>query len=267
MTSQELLHALIATADPEMASLFVNPDGTVKTADCMKNGDGNRELHRVAVAMFPTHDVIRDAVTMGVDLLLVHEPLYYNHYDSELPNEIAREKAEYVRASGLPIFRFHDHAHARALDLIYDGEMRLLGLNGHVEGRSYAHTTFVLDAPMTAMELARVIEKTLGIRHIRIAGCTDRPGTRISCSFGAAGSVAEELETHDFYIGGEIVEWRDGEAVRDYAQFGHNKAAIILPHEESERAGMQLLTEELSVRYPDIVFTYLESGALYTYTD
>lgn len=267
MTCRELLNALIATADDGMASRFLQADGTVKTCDCFKAGDPDREVKKAAVAMFATHDVISEAVKNGANLLIVHEPIYYNHWDDDFPSEIARIKEQYVKDSGLTIFRFHDHAHARALDLIYEGEMDLLGLKGHFEKRSYAHTSFVLDNPMTAKELAAVAEKALGTQHVRIAGCADKPGRRVSCSFGAAGNVAEELENNDFYICGEITEWSDGEMVRDYAQFGYNKAVIVLTHEVSERAGMQLLTRELSERYSSISFSYLESSPVYTYTD
>ena len=267
MNCRELLDALIATADSAMTSLFIQDDGLFKNCDSILCGDPEREVKKAAVAMFPTHDVIKDAAEYGADLLIVHEPMYYNPWDSERPNRIARIKEKFVVDSGLTVARFHDHAHARASDLIFDGEMRLLGLKGHTEERSYAHTTFVLDNPMTAIELAKLAEERLGAEHVRIAGCTDRLGTRISCSFGAAGDVAEELENNDFYICGEITEWCDGEIARDYAQFGCNKALIVLTHEVSERAGMMLLTEELAQKYHNIEFKYLESGALYKYTD
>lgn len=267
MTCEELINALIDDADDTMVSRFIQDDKSIKTCDCFKCGNADRELKKAAVAMFATHDVIKEAVEFGAELLIVHEPLYYNHWDSERPNKIARIKEKYIEDSGLTIFRFHDYAHARTPDLIFDGEMRLLALKGHAEGRSYAHTSFVLDEPMTALELAKLAEKKLGAKHVRIAGCIDKPGTRISCSFGAAGNVAEELENNDFYICGEVSEWCDCELVRDYAQFGCNKALIVLTHEVSERAGMQLLTDELSQKYQDIEFKYIESGAVYQYTD
>lgn len=267
MTCEELLTALISTADPSFASMMIQEDGSLKTCDCIKAGNADAQVNKVAVAMFPTHDVVKEAVRFGAELLVVHEPMYYNHWDTEIPNEIAQIKEKYITDSGLTIFRFHDHAHARANDLIFEGEMKLLGLKGHIVAHSYAHTSFVMDEPMTALELAKLAEEKLDTKHVRIAGCVDKPGTRISCSFGAAGNVAKELENNDFYICGEISEWCDGELVRDYAQFGFNKALIVLTHEVSERAGMILLTQELQEKYPDINFKYIESGALYTYTD
>lgn len=267
MKSKELLNELIATADGALASRFIQPDGSVKTCDCIKAGDPDREIRKAAVTMFPTHDVIKEAVEYGAELLIVHEPLYYDHWDRTPATPLAVIKEKYVEQSGLTIFRFHDHAHSRANDLIYDGEMRLLGLKGHIVSHPYAQTDFVLDEPMTAMELAKLAEEKLGAEHVRIAGCTDKPGTRICCAFGGGVNAADVLEDNDFIICGELIEWRDCEYVRDYAQFGYNKAVIVLTHEVSERAGMQLLTEELAQRYPDIEFKYLESGAVYKYTD
>lgn len=267
MTCNDLLTYLISTADPDLTSSLISENGVLKTCDCIKTGNGDAQVKKAAVTMFATPDVIKSAVEFGAELLIVHEPLYYNHWDTELPNEAARIKEKYIADSGLTIFRFHDHAHARTDDLIFEGEMMLLGLKGHTVSRSYAHTSFMLDESMTAAELARLAEERLGAKHVRIAGCADKPGRRISCSFGAAGDVAGELENNDFYICGEICEWSDGELVRDYAQLGFNKALIVLSHEVSERAGMMLLTRELKEKYPDIEFRYLESGSLYSYTE
>jgi len=267
MTCIELLDHLKKLADPQIASRFVQTDGSILTCDHIKAGDPNREVKKIAVAMFPTPEVIKNATEYGADLLIVHEPTYYNHWDNELPNLAAELKQQLIEQSGLTIFRLHDYAHARANDLIYEGEMKLLDLKGHKDGGNYAHNTFVLDEPMTARELAKRCVEKLGAEHVRIAGCTDKPGKKIRCSFGAAGCVWDEIGDCDFYLTGEISEWADAEYARDMAQFGYNKAIIVLTHEVSERAGMMLLAEQLRAMYPDIEAQYFESGAVYSYVN
>lgn len=244
----------------------ISADG--RTCDTCKAGDLDGEIRGVAVSMFATPEVIRACAAMNANCLIVHEPTYYNHWDDHIPFAIGEEKRRLIEECGLTIFRFHDHAHAMEPDLIYEGELRALGLAGRREEQSgFAINRFVLDEPMTARELARVIEEKLGIRHVRIAGSADAPGRRLSCSFGTPGHLAEELEANDFVLTGEICEWADGQLARDYAQLGYNKAILVMGHIGSERDGMRYLVELLKEKYPAIGAQYIECGEVYQYTD
>ena len=80
------------------------------TCDTVKAGSVDKEVHKVALTMFGTVDVIREAGMWGADLLIVHEPLYYDHMDSIHNLMIIQEKQRIVSESGLTIFRFHDYA-------------------------------------------------------------------------------------------------------------------------------------------------------------
>ena len=46
------------------------------TVDTVKAGDAEREVKKVAVAMFASIDTIRAAAAWGADFLIVHEPTY-----------------------------------------------------------------------------------------------------------------------------------------------------------------------------------------------
>ena len=244
----------------------ISPEG--RTCDTCKSGSMEAEIKGVAVSMFATPDVVREAVRQGANLLIVHEPTYYNHWDDHVPEGIGEEKRRLIEQCGLTIVRFHDHAHAMKPDLIFAGEMRRLGLAGTAQPQErFAITRYVLDEPLTARELARIIEEKLGIRHVRIAGCADKPGRRLSCSFGTPGHTAEELEANDFVLTGEICEWAEGQMARDYAQMGYNKAILVLGHIGSEREGMRYLVKLLQKRFPDIRSEYIECGEVYQYTD
>ncbi len=260
MTAKELLAELKAMAH--------DPVDETRTCDNFKAGDPERPLHRVALAMFATPDVIRAAAADGADFLLVHEPTFYDHMDRPNDNPLVQEKQALLEKSGLTLARFHDYAHSMLPDLICEGELHDMGLPGRfVRGDYWAVNGFVLEQPMTARELAAHMEKTLGLHHVRIAGSADTPGTRLACCFGTPGHTAEMLAENDFLLTGEICEWGLGEMARDYAQLGHNKAILVMTHEGSERAGMKLLADKLRVLHPEIEFTYYESGEIYTYTD
>ena len=244
----------------------MSPDG--RTCDTCKAGSLDEEIRGVAASMFATPDVVRACAGAGINCLIVHEPTYYNHWDDHIPFAVGAEKKRLIEESGLTVFRFHDHAHAMSPDLIFDGEMRAIGLPGRREGqRGFGISRFMLDESMTARALAKVIEEKLGVRHVRIAGCADRPGRLLSCSFGTPGHLAEELEACDFVLTGEICEWADGQLARDYAQLGYGKAILVMGHIGSERDGMRRLIELLNDKYPALGARYIECGEVYQYTD
>lgn len=152
--------------------------------------------------------------------------------------------------------------------LIYDGEIKYSGLKGKKLLKGiFAVTDLLLDEPMTAKELAAKLEKNLNIKHIKIAGCPDKKGSRIGCCFGTPGHIAEQLENNDFVLTGEICEWELGEMARDYAQLGYNKAILVMGHIGSERAGMMLLCDILKEKHPELNPLYIECGEVYSYTD
>ena len=243
-----------------------NKDG--RTCDTCKAGNLDEELRGVAVSMFATPDVIRACAEAGENCLIVHEPTYYNHWDDHIPCALGEEKKRFIEESGVTVFRFHDHAHAMEPDLILDGELRALGLPGHIEERAgFGIHHYLLDEPITARALACRMDERLGIRHVRIAGCADEPGRRLSCSFGTPGRLAEELASSDFVLTGEICEWADGQLARDYAQLGYNKAILVMGHIGSEREGMRLLADMLRRTCPGISARYIECGEVYQYTD
>lgn len=239
-----------------------------ETCDTVKIGDAEKEITKVAVSMFATPDVIRAAADYGANFLIVHEPMCYDHLDRVVPYEIGNEKKKLIEEKGICVFRFHDNAHGMEPDLIFDGQTKFMDISGkRVKGKYFAVNRYVLDEPMTAKELAAHLEEKLGLKHIRIAGCTDKKGKNIGCCFGTPGHIVEELLENDFVLTGEICEWKEGEIARDFAELGYNKAFLVMGHIGSERGGMRLLAEMLNDKHPEFETKYIECGEVYSYTD
>ena len=237
-----------------------------ETCDTIKSGNENNEITGIGVSMFATPEVIREAARKNINFLIVHEPVYYEHWDTEIPYDIGFEKKKLIDESGITIFRFHDHAHGMKPDLICEGQLELMNLKGtFIQGEYFAVNRFLLDEPMTAEELARTIKENLGLSYIRIAGCTNKKGKLISCCFGTPSHIVDELEECDFVLIGEISEWAIGEVARDYAEFGYNKAYLVMEHIGSEYAGMKLLAERLSEKYKEFKTEYIDCKSVYKY--
>ena len=241
-----------------------------QTCDTLKAGDPNTEVTKVAVSMFATVDIVRQARDWGAQLLIVHEPTYYNHWDDHSNDPFESEKRRLIEDSCLTIYRFHDHPHFTDPDIITTGEIRYLGLDCTIEQTDvFDLTRLHLASPMTPRQLAKHIEQHLGIAHIRIAGAADVPCTCVSLMVGTPGGLEQELQRPgtEIILTGEICEWALGEHVRDAAQMGHHKAILVLGHIGSERDGMKYAAQILKDRQPQLDVRYFECGEVYTYSD
>ena len=237
------------------------------TCDTLKAGDPGTELRKVAVAMFATPDLIREAHAWGAELLIVHEPTFYDHYDRMPEHDpVADAKAALLKETGLAVWRYHDHPHVKYTDMIGEGEVKYLGLEGEwAKGPHIAVNRFRLAAPMTPRELGRRFREQLNARHVRICGAADVPCSNLSLCFGTPAGVFEELcdPEIDIVLTGEACEWKLGEYARDAGQLGFRKALMILGHIPSEREGMRLLAELMSQRFDQFETRYFECGEVY----
>ena len=250
----------------------INKGGTTPkvTCDTVKSGDAEVELSRVAISMFATVDVVRRASEWGANMLIVHEPTYYDHLENMAKTPVTDAKREFIEKSGLVIYRYHDHMHTKPNDEITEGEVHYLGLKGKIEKTPYyASYIMTLDEPISALDIAKLMESELGIKHVKIAGARECKAKCIALCFGTPGGVFNLLcdEKIDMLLVGEACEWQVAEYARDAAALGFNKSLIVMGHIGSERDGMRLLTERLAAAHTDIEFKYFECGEVYSYTD
>ncbi len=255
MRARELMAELLGWAAERI------PD----TVDTCKAGDPGREVRKVAVCFIATPEVIRGAAQWGADLLITHEPTYYEHHDSVEGREedpVISAKKKLVRQSGMVIWRFHDHLHARMPDGIVEGELEKLDWKGDYDGRF----GFLLEQKLTPRQIKAQLEEKWGARQIRMVGAADAPVSKLSLLIGAPGkeammqALAGETE---LLIGGEVCEWMCGEYARDAAQLGLTKAILICGHVGSERAGMEHVCRLIQRAHPELCCQYFECGEVY----
>ncbi|MBQ3590118.1 MAG: Nif3-like dinuclear metal center hexameric protein, partial [Clostridia bacterium] len=70
MKAKELINELINGAFKQQV-----------TCDTIKAGNEEKELEKVAFTMFATVETVKKAKGWGADMLIVHEPTYYDHMD------------------------------------------------------------------------------------------------------------------------------------------------------------------------------------------
>jgi putative NIF3 family GTP cyclohydrolase 1 type 2 len=222
------------------------------TVDTFKAGDPDTPVTGIAVTMMATLDVLQRAAAAGDNLIITHEPTFFDHLDKaeQLPEKdndaVLAAKRLFISQHNLVIWRFHDHWHERTPDGIEAGMVHALGWEKFQD----AHNQYLFDIPETPLEkLASDIKRELGIHIVRVVGDPALRVTKVAMAPGAAGfsnhAKALEMPGVQTLVIGEAQEWETVEYVADAATEGKQKSLIILSHIPSEQAGMEECTRWL----------------------
>jgi putative NIF3 family GTP cyclohydrolase 1 type 2 len=217
-----------------------------ETVDTFKAGNPDTPVTGIAVSMMATLDVLQRAAAAHNNLIITHEPTFFDHLDKATDlaagdsDPVLREKREFIEKHGLVIWRFHDHWHARNPDGIEAGMVHALEWEKFQDPANQ----YVFALPATTLgDLAESLKSRLQIRAARVVGDPHMPVTRVVLSPGAAGFGPEtralEMDGVQVLIIGETREWETVEYVSDAATEGKHKGLIILGHIPSEQAGME----------------------------
>jgi putative NIF3 family GTP cyclohydrolase 1 type 2 len=214
------------------------------TVDTFKAGDPDKPITGIAVTMMATYDVLERAAASGKNLVITHEPTFYNHRDTtadlaQVNDPVLAAKEDFIKKHNLVVWRFHDGWHMRRPDGILLGMMRALGWVNYQNSEN----PHLFQLPETTLgRLAETVQKKLAIQDMRVVGDKGMKLTKIALLPGAAGPAPQIrlLERNDVeaLLIGEVPEWETIEYVADAVSEGKHKALLLLGHIPSEQAGM-----------------------------
>lgn len=219
----------------------------------------------VAVAFMPSIQAVERAASLGANLLVAHEGVYYSHRAPErLPEDdpVYAYKRHLIRQSGVAVYRHHDYCHRAAPDPITLGLVRALGWEAALRRMLPAAAVLAVPA-MRADEAAAHVKARLGLSGVRFAGDPAAVCRRIGVLAGyrGGGGLAIPLlreERLDLIVAGEGPEWETPEYVRDAVHLGAAKAMLFIGHAESEAPGMRLVAERLRGAFPGLPVHWLD---------
>jgi putative NIF3 family GTP cyclohydrolase 1 type 2 len=234
------------------------------TVDTFKAGNPDSRVSGIAVTMMATLDVLQRAAAAGDNLIITHEPTFFDHLDisDQLPEKdtdpVLAAKRQFIAEHGLVIWRFHDHWHARNPDGIEAGMVHALGWEKFQD----ANNQYLFTIPETPLEnLAAEIKRKLGIRIVRVVGDPGLRITKLALAPGAAGltrqAKALEMPGVQALVIGEAQEWEAVEYVADAVSEGRQKSLIILGHIPSEQAGMEECTSWLKTFVTEVPIQFV----------
>jgi putative NIF3 family GTP cyclohydrolase 1 type 2 len=217
-----------------------------ETVDTFKSGNPDAGVKGIAVTMMATLDVLERAAASGQNLIITHEPTFYNHLDNpdgleqKESDPVLAAKRMFIEEHGLVIWRFHDHWHRRNPDGIEAGMAHALGWEKFQDSSNQ----YLFAVPETDLQsLASELKHRLKIRVMRVVGDPKLKVHKVALVPGASGFGKEtralEIGDVQVLVTGEPREWETVEYVADAVTEGKPKALIILGHIPSEQAGME----------------------------
>jgi putative NIF3 family GTP cyclohydrolase 1 type 2 len=234
-----------------------------KTVDTFKMGNPDTPVTGIATTMMATLDVLQRAAANGQNLIITHEPTFYQHTDDrpegiDENDPVWADKRAFIEKNHLVIWRFHDHWHRMKPDGILAGMVHELGW----EKFQNADSPNLFAMPESTVEkLAVDVAKHLDTPVMRVVGNRDMKVTKVALSPGFGGFVREthflEMDSVEVLLVGETREWETVEYAADAVTEGKRKALIVIGHVPSEQAGMDECARWLKIFIKDVPIVFV----------
>jgi putative NIF3 family GTP cyclohydrolase 1 type 2 len=234
-----------------------------KTVDTFKAGNPDTPVTGIATTMMATLDVLQRAAGNGQNLIITHEPTFYQHTDDRPEgmdeNDLVwADKRAFIEKNHLVIWRFHDHWHRMKPDGILAGMVHEL----RWEKFQNADSPNLFAMPETTVEkLAVDVAQRLDTPVMRVVGNRDMKVTKVALSPGFGGFVREthflEMDSVEVLLVGETREWETVEYAADAVTEGRRKALIVIGHVPSEQAGMGECARWLKTFIKDVPIAFV----------
>lgn len=243
------------------------------------------ECTGIVTCIWPTVDIIKKAKSLGANLIITHEALFWNHGDHQdrFPdNEAFEKKIELLKDWGGCVWRCHDYIHSRVpleadgsfVDGIFYGLAHKLGwIDNRIGDKGFA-TDYQIE-PIPAYELAHFIVEKLGLQGTRIIGNPNTLVSRIHTPMHVLGDAKSDTyeinyvqEHHvDCLLAMEFCDFTTSEFIRDRAMLGIPSCAIVIGHFNLEQPGMEYMVQWIpkAIGTDVIPITYVPMGDTYSY--
>jgi len=252
--AQEPLRAIDAIQKIQKRYAPAPPPDTV---DTIKAGDPATPVTGITTTFLDTMDVLREAARRNENLIITHEPTFYNHRDDTAffkDDPVYKEKLAFIEQHHMVVFRLHDEIHMARPDPIGMALVEALGMTKNLDNP--ADPSRVTIQPVSLRELVQQIQTRLGTRTMRIVGDPEMRVQHIALRPGASGLQRQvsalRQDGVDVLIAGEASEWETVEYTRDASAQGRKKGLVLIGHEPSEEPGMEQAAKDIRALFPTL---------------
>lgn len=175
---------------------WVDPENTV---DRIIIGSPDNDVARCLVTWMPDMKALRYAAGKGYQLVICHEPTFWNHFDDKPEaNRRTKDKLDFIKANNLTILRNHDcwdrwpeigipWAWAKFLGI--EGKPAGFGQDGYQQRYDIAPTTAGRFAQQVAARCA-----SLGEPQVQVTGNLEASISRVGIGTGCACDIETFIE-------------------------------------------------------------------------
>ena len=236
----------------------------VETVDTIKAGDASQPLSGMVITFLATVEVLEKAVELGANLVITHEPIFYNHLDAAdwlAQDPIYLAKRKLIEQNNLVIWRFHDYLHSIPPDNTVVGLVGALGWDAYAS----PEVPFLCSIPpMTFEALVAWVKEHLGLSAVRVMGDAAMVCEKINVFPGFPPpemqiGLFDQLKV-DVLVVGEMHEWEVNEYIRDSTRLGAPKALIVIGHAISEEPGVKRMLPWIQERLPGVDIQFVPTG-------
>lgn len=227
----------------------------------------DQDIRQAAVCWMPYSWAVAEAAARGANLLVAHEPTFYDHFEfrqglDERFQEAKAEKEKLIQELGITILRCHDVWDAVPGIGVPDSWGRFLGLGAPIASTTY-HRLYRVEK-RTAEEAARDIAqktKAAGQSVLAFYGNPEAQVETIAIGTGCC-STPHDL----FSLGADLVvsvddiirSWIDGEWAADTG-----RPILVVNHGVSEACAMDSLAAKIQELAPGIQTSVIQQGCSY----
>ena len=233
-----------------------------KTVDTLLTGSLDMPVQGIATTMMATLDVVERSVAQGKNMIVTHEPAFYQHQpqtDDIKDDPTLLYKLDFCKKHNIAIFRFHDHWHAHRPDGIAEGMVNQLGWRKNVDDP--ADPKKLTFDGLTLERFVRQIQQILKANTMRVLGDPELPVRHVRANWGYASRESGiKIFAHrdtDVLICGETREWELVPYCQDSIRAGNRKALIVIGHVLSEQGGMILCADWLKSFVPELPIQFV----------
>ncbi len=245
-------------------------------------GDPDTIIKKAGTVWMPFFNTLKEAVSKGVNVLIVHEPTFYTHWDLDAKNynvqsyydkpspareqyiEFIKEKREWIEKNGLVIIRSHD-----VTDIIKDFGMPYalgfkLGFTNKEIIRSRDYYNVYKVERDSAKNIAAEIAGKLRDFNQPGVGFYGDPERSVSTIGMGAGCICDPQDFADMdpdmyvVVDDKMKAWIQGTYAGDTGT-----PVVVINHGTAEEGGMRLLNRHLREALPEIEFVHFNQGCSY----
>lgn len=267
------------TADDVQQFLISLTELGPKTVDRIIIGNPETKVTKIGTCWMPYWETCKKAVESGVNLLVVHEPTFYTHWDLDEDKGdyfkapeytrkqylgLVEEKKKWILENGLVIIRNHD-----TLDALKDRGIpfalgQFLGYSNEdiIASRTYYNVYKIDKQP--ALQVTKVIAqklKELDQPGVAFYGDPDWPVSSVGVGTGCICDPMEFADLRpDIFIAIDDV-------VRTWTQtafaIDSGRPLVVINHGTSEEMGTRMLNRIIKERFPEIETIHFNQGCSY----